>query len=428
MSSHGSESNELPIKWFEQEPKKASAVAVGLVVVGLALTVAALMTDPLRAWRAYTVNWLFFTSISMGAVMLAVMVSMTRGVWSRPIRRIALSFVAFLPVSFVLLIPLLFAADGIFPWTHEALPAGKENYLNVPFFAVRQLVGLGALFVLALAFAYWSLRPDLGLVREQDGGRVGTRFDRLTRGWLGQEAEETRAQRKIAVLGPIICLVYALAFSLVSWDFVMSLEPEWFSTLIGPYFFMGAILGGIAATAILTAAYVRALKVDVVQPSQMHDIGKLTFAFCVFWAYLLFSQFIVIWYGLLPVEQSFVIHRFEPPFTHLAQAVFFCLFVLPFFGLLGVAPKKRTPILATFAGIILVGLWLERLLLVYPSFYTGAERLPIGWQEIGGALLFAGLLLSALLAFATRFPLFQLWQPASELELEGIEAETAAAG
>lgn len=306
MSSHGSESNELPIKWFEQEPKKASAVAVGLVVVGLALTVAALMTDPLRAWRAYTVNWLFFTSISMGAVMLAVMVSMTRGVWSRPIRRIALSFVAFLPVSFVLLIPLLFAADGIFPWTHEALPAGKENYLNVPFFAVRQLVGLGALFVLALAFAYWSLRPDLGLVREQEGGRVGARFDRLTRGWLGQEAEETRAQRKIAVLGPIICLVYALAFSLVSWDFVMSLEPEWFSTLIGPYFFMGAILGGIAATAILTAAYVRALKVDVVQPSQMHDIGKLTFAFCVFWAYLLFSQFIVIWYGLLPDRKSVV--------------------------------------------------------------------------------------------------------------------------
>lgn len=426
--SHGSESKELPLKWFEREPKKAAGTAVGLVVIGLALTVAALFTDPQRAWHAYLVNWLFFSSIAMGAVMLAVMVTMTRGVWSRPMRRIALSFVAFLPVSYALLIPLLFAARSIFPWLHEPLPAGKEAYLNVPFVSVRQLVGLGALYVLALVFAYWSLRPDLGLVREQVGDRLGGLYDRLTRGWLGQEAEETRAQRRIAVLGPIICLVYAVAFSFVSWDFVMSLEPEWFSTLIGPYFFMGAVLGGIAATVILTVAYVRALNVDVVQPSQMHDIGKLTFAFCVFWAYLLFSQYIVIWYGLLPVEQSFVIHRFEPPYTHLAQVVFLCLFVLPFFGMLGVVPKKRAPILATFAGIILVGLWLERLLLVYPSYYTGAERLPLGWQEIGVALLFAGLLLSALLAFATRFPLFQIWQPASELELEGLEVETPAAG
>jgi hypothetical protein len=106
--------------------------------------------------------------------------------------------------------------------------------------------------------------------------------------------------------------------------------------------------------------------------------------------------------------------------------VFACLFVLPFFGLLGVTPKKKPEIYTIFAGIILVGLWLERYLLVYPSHYAGADSLPLGWQEVGTGLLFAGLLLTTLLWFAARFPLFQIWVPQSELELEGLEVEVGA--
>ncbi len=421
-------SNDLPVTRFERIPRNAGIAIVVMCAVGLVALIAGLLTDADRAWRAYLFNWLYFTSIAMGAVMLAVLVTITRGVWSRPIRRMALAFVAFLPLSYLLLIPLLFASDQIFPWLHEPLPPGKEAYLNVPFLAFRQLVALGALYAMALLFAYWSLRPDLALLRARSSGRERELYDRLTRDREGQEIEESKAYRKVAVLGPAIALLFAAAFSLIAWDFVMSLEPDWFSTLIGPYFFMAAILGGIAATAIFTIVCTRALKVErVVAPSQFHDLGKLTFAFCVFWAYLLFSQYIVIWYGLLPGEQSFVAHRFAPPFAALARVVFLCLFVLPFFGLLGVAPKKRPPILAMFAGIVLIGLWLERLLLVYPSYYAGAENLPIGWHEIGTALLFAGLMLLALMVFATRFPMFQLWQPMSELELEGVKVELSEA-
>src|SRR5690606_17606918 len=105
------------------------------------------------------------------------------------------------------------------------------------------------------------------------------------------------------------------------------------------------------------------------------------------------------------------------PYRVIAQIVFLCLFIMPFGGLLGVAPKKRPEILATFAAIILLGLWLERYLLVYPSLYIGVEQVPLGWQEIGMGLGFVGLLVGSVLAFATRFPLFQLWQPAGELEL-----------
>ncbi|MGH7555914.1 MAG: hypothetical protein ACREMQ_23170, partial [Longimicrobiales bacterium] len=228
VMAHATVSSELPLKRFERAPRNAS-IAIGVLCgVGLIAVVGGLLTDAERAWRAYLVNWLYFSSISMGAVMLAVIVTITRGLWSRPIRRIALSFVAFLPISYLLLLPLLFASSDIFPWLHEPLPAGKEAYLNVPFLAFRQLVALGALYIMAFVFAYWSLRPDIGLARDHSNERLRGLYDRFTRNWEGQEIEESKAYKKIAVLGPIIALLYAVAFSLVAWDFVMSLEPHWF--------------------------------------------------------------------------------------------------------------------------------------------------------------------------------------------------------
>lgn len=422
---------EVPVARFETVPRGLGVAIAALVLLGGAAMVGGAMVSPDRAWHAYLINWLFFTGIAQGAVMLAVVVTITKGMWSRTIRRIALSFVAFLPLSYVLLIPMFFAADRIFPWLQEPV-AGKEAWLNMPFLVVRHLVLLGALFTLSVIFARTALRPDLGLLKGRMQGRLAALYERMTRNWQGQEAEEANAHRKLSRLAPAMAIVYAVAMTVVAWDFVMSLEPHWFSTLLGPYFFMGAFLGGLAVTGITTLAYVRKLGLhDVVAPSQFHDLGKLTFGFTVFWAYLFFSQFIVIWYGLLPGEQSFIVHRFTPPFSIVAKLVGLGMFVIPFFGLLGVGPKKNPRILTIFGGISLTALWLERYLLVYPSHNLGATSLPFGWQEIGTALFFAGLLLGALMYFATRFPLFQLWQPASELELQGLEVEVgheAAAG
>ncbi len=410
---------EPPVQRLERMPRGAMAASLVLVVAGIAVLIAALASDAERAWRAYMVNWLYFVSIAQGAVMLAVVVTITKGLWSRPVRRFALSFVAFLPLAWLLMLPILFGAEHIFPWIEHPV-AGKEAYLNVPFLTVRNLVAFALLVVLSLVFAYWALRPDLGALRDRQDGRLRALYERFTGNWRGQEAEELLAHKRIAVLAPIVCLAYALAMTFFAFDMVMSLEPHWFSTLIGPYFFMAAFLGGIAATTLLTIWYSRTLGEGPILPQQFHDLGKLVFAFCVFWAYLFFSQFIVIWYGNLPHEQAFVVHRLGTPYKTIAQIVFACLFVLPFFGLLGVAPKRRPAILGIFAGIVLVGLWLERYLLVYPSLYTDVERVPLGWMEIGLALPFAGILLASLMWFGTRFPMYQLWQPAGELELEGV--------
>jgi hypothetical protein len=423
--SHATESHDMPSYRIEAVASGLRVAIPALILIGGIALVAALLMDSTRAWQAYYINWLFITSIAQGGFMLAVVTSIAKGLWSRPIRRIALSHVAFLPIAFVLVLPILiWGAPHIWPWIEYPLYNGKEVWLNRPFMTARTVFGLAALFLLSLTFAYTALRPDMGLMRDSVPPRLHGFYGRFTRNWRGQEAEEVHASRRLGVLGPAMALTYAMVMGVLSWDFVMSLEPHWFSTLIGPYFFMGAILGGAMTTALIIITLRNRLGLySFITPATMHDLGKLAFGFTIFWGYMFFSQYIVIWYGLLPWEQPFVVHRFVPPFRIIAQLVGVCLFVIPFFGLMGVAPKRTPAVFGTFAVISLFGLWLERYLIVYPSLYIGTEALPLLWQEPLILLFFAGLYLASITWFLSRVPLFQVWQPMAELELRGIHEE-----
>jgi hypothetical protein len=420
MSHEIAELKEYPLRRLDVMPRGVLIGAAVLAVLGLIIFIVALATDADRAWRAYLFNWIHFAGLAQGAVLLGAVVSITRGVWSRPIRRIALSFVAFLPIAYLLLFPpILVFADHIFPWIHEGTD-GRDAYLNMPFLAARNLISLGVLLALSLVFAYWQLRPDMGLARDE--GWTG--HDRFTRGWTSQELEEERSHRKLTVLGPALGLAYALAFTFVAIDLVMSLDPHWLSMLIAPYLFMAAFLGGIAATIVLTLIYRRHLTLQAyVEGATLHDLGKLMFGYCVFWAYLFWSQYIVIWYGNLPYEQVFLIPRVQEPYLGLSLLVLFSLFVLPFAGLLGAGAKKTPAILGGFALLVLAGLWFERYLLIYPTLYPEVETLVLGLPELGAGFLMLGLLMASVAWFGTRFPLIQIWQPASEVELLGVEVE-----
>ncbi len=418
----------MPYKRLETVPHGLRMASLAFIGIGAIALIAAFMTNPVRAWHAYYFNWLFFMSIAQGAVLLSAVVTIAKGLWSRPLRRISLSFAAFMPIAYIMVFPILFfGAEHIFPWVHDPVP-GKDAWLNVPFLTVRTLIGMGILVTIDILFAYYALRPDMGMMREKAPASLRAITDRLTGGWRGQEAEELRSFNKLTILSPVLAVTYALVMGMIAWDFVMSLEPHWFSTLIGPYFFMGAFLGGLMMTAITALQYRRHLGLEQwITLSNMHDLGKLCFGFTVFWGYLFFGQFIVIWYGLLPIEQSFVIHRFSQPFVTIAYLVGLCIFLIPFFGLLGVASKKTPKLFTLFASISLLGLWLERWILTYPTFYLGADNLPFSWQEPGVFLLFAGLLITAHLWFTTRFPILQMWTPAAEVELAGIAMEPAQA-
>ena len=421
---------ELPAHYLDRS-RGAVLLAVLLTVTGVAAFIAYLLISPDRAWQAYVSNWLFFTSIAQGAIILCAGTVITKARWNWSVRRISLAFGAFLPLSFFLLLPMLTLREDYFPWIElmatDELVQAKAAYLNIPFLTVRQIAGALLLFGLSLWFMYLALRPDLGPERDADEDGHPARLwwrARLAGGWRGNTAEEAASWSRLKVLSPTLVLVYAVVMSVFAIDWAMSLEPHWLSTMFPPWFFMGAFWGGAAATALAAVLLKRrnALADEHISTYQLHDLGKLTFAFSVFWTYLFFSQYLVIWYGKLPWEQEWIVHRSGAEWGPLGLLVIVLCFVVPFSGLIGERPKTVPVWLGGIALLALAGLWLERYLLIAPSLHEAGSATITIWEPLIG-LGFLGLFGGASHWFLSTFPMIQLWQPKPEPEMLERELE-----
>lgn len=417
----------IPVRYLRRSG--AANMAFGaMILVGLVAFVIRFTQDPVQAWISYVSNWLFFTSISIGGVIFAVATWLTKAKWNWSLRRVSQALAAFLPVAFVLMLPMLTLREEYFHWITEMasdpILQAKQGYLNIPFLVARNFVGGAVLFGLACYFVYLAVRADMGLTRgapDEDEGRASLR-EKLTQGWMGQAEEESNSYHRMTTIGPLMVLVFAVVMSIFSYDWAMSLEPHWFSTMFGPWFFMGGFWGGIAST-VLWALYLRTQDPEVekhIGLQQRHDIGKLLFAFTVFWTYLFFSQYIVIWYGKLPWEQAWIITRSAPPWGILSLTVLALCFIIPFAGLIGRKSKFSPQLLGLFAVIVLTGLWLERYMLIAPSLYHAGDPIFSIWQPLIG-LGFLGAWMGSIRWFLTSVPVLQVWQPM--VDPETYEAE-----
>ncbi len=431
MSSH-SIPGSIPVRYLERGGLLGRVLQL-MVLVGVVSFFVTLFRDPALAWKSYVVNWNYFTSIAMGGVMVAAVTWMVKAKWNWSVRRIHQSFAAYLPIAFVLFLPMLLnLREDYFPWiemmAHDPIVQKKAAWLNVPFLLSRNLVGVLVLFALGLGFVYLAIRPDLGRVgqartaAEREAKGRSWWHQRLIRGWAGQEEEEDRSYHRMTRLAPVMVLVYAAVMTMLVFDWAMSLEPHWFSTLFGGWFFMGAFWSGFAATAVAAIALKRRTPGfrEHVGSAVLWDLGKLTFAFTVFWTYLFWSQYIVIWYGKLPWEQAWINTRVGDPWGGLSAAVIVLCFVVPFGGLLGVRPKKTPQVLQGFAMVVLAGLWLWHYMLIFPSLHhEGDPVFSVATPLIG--LMFLGLFLIAVRWFLSTFPAIQIWQP--QVDPEPLEAE-----
>jgi len=425
--------DQIPAKFLPRS-SKANLAFGAMVAVGAVGFFLAHGQNDTAAWGSYVANWLFFTSVAMGAVMFSGATMIVRAKWNWSLRRISMAFVAFLPISILLLLPMLgFLRENYFPWIemmgYDPIVQKKAAYLNIPFLLARNVVGPLVLFGMALYFVYTALRPDMGRLSE-DGLDAGQRSwrSRLMAGWRGQEAEEVHADRLLGKLGPTMALLYATVMSFIVYDFAMSLDPHWFSTLFGGWFFMAGFWGGIAATA-FTAVAVRRGDADLARHigiQQRHDIGKLTFAFTVFWTYLFFSQYIVIWYGKLPWEQSWMVARAGEGWGRYSLMVVLLCFVVPFASLIGRKAKLNPTWLQTVTAIILFGLWNERYFLVAPSLFPAYDSSLMFYHLLTG-IGFLGLFLFSVRWFLSTFPVLQIWQPIQPDEVTEQEVPARAA-
>jgi hypothetical protein len=382
----------------------------GLAVLGLIFIVmAAGAGQGVRVWQMVHVNWLYFTGLATGSVAFVAVQKISNAKWSGMILRFASASVAFLPVSLIGLI-LIFTVGypAIFGPMNAALPGlqhGKQVWLSHGFMFTRLLIALSFLSLLGWWLVRADMVPDLLAVRTSAPANRRRLYDRLTRTFDGSDEARFTQQDRIARLSGGYAVAYAAIMTLIAFDCIMALQPHWFSNLFGAFFLMGAFLAAHMLLALMMVYGASHLGVtDLVSPKQRHDLGKLSFGFTVFWTYLMWAQFLVIWYGNLPEETGFVFTRLWGHWLPIGKLVLIGVFIVPFFGLLGVAPKKVRATFVFFASISLISLWLERYLLVMPSVTT----LPgpaIGLPEIGSTMLFLGLYLLTYAMFARTFPM-----------------------
>jgi hypothetical protein len=399
-------------------------LCAGLMAIGVLAFVAGLFTDPATAWRAYHVNFLYYAGLSQGGLCLACAMVIVGARWPGPLRHVAVGLASWVPVTLVLAVVAIPGQEHVFSnWIHGA-PYPKENWLTQGRVNTTNLAVLVVMTALSVAFLRINFRPTLHGAAERVTRGKGL-FASWTRGWKGDAEEIEASQRKLRVLAPIICLSYAFGYTLISYDQVMSLTPTWFSNIFGWYFTWGGFLCGVAATSLICVLLRRSpgWSEQVTQP-RMHDLGKMIFAFSVFWMYLFFAQYIVIWYGNLPEETQFYemrlgsqflqdtwfwsSSRLAEPYAKLSLTAWLGCWVIPFWVLLGQRPKRTPAILGSVAGIVLLGFWLERNALVWPSLVPTDGGSWFGPVQIGIALGFLGAFALVFLVFSRVFPTLPL--------------------
>lgn len=361
-----------------------------------------------RAWQAYLVNFVFWTGLSLGALLFVAIMNMTNASWSRPIKRLAEAPGAFLPIACLLFAGLYAGRAQLFPWIHE--PAeGKQLWLSAGFLFARDGAGLLLLTGLALVLIYWSVRDDRKVLA--DTAPASPEF-----------GKQPRLQ---AALSAIFGIAYAVVLSLLAFDLIMSLDPHWVSTLFGAYYFIGCFYAALAGLVILCGLS-RSLQGlgKYITPRQFQDLGKLLLGFCLVTGDFFYSQFLVIWYANLPEETRYVILRVRSStWEPLAWIVLTGCFAGPFVVLLNRRIKMKPAAMMLLGCVILAGMWLERLLLIAPSLWKGSG-LPLGMPELLISGGFLGAMAVSVLVFLRGVPLLPLSDPLFVKQLNAARAES----
>jgi hypothetical protein len=340
------------------------ALALLAVAGGAAFALVLERGVPARGWEAFLVNLLFWLGIAQGGVVVSASLYLTQARWGgAAVYRLAEAFAGFVPLGFVLFWLLLPGRAVVFPWIDHPLPE-KVAWLNARFLFARDGAGLLVMTGLTVWFVRVSRRQEL-------------------RDWAESADSIAEPPAVIRRLATVLVLTYVVVYSLLAFDLVMSLSPVWYSTLFGAYFFAGAYWSALAAMGLVAA-----WGVDRRRPV-LHDLGKLVFAFSIFWAYLLWSQYLPIWYAGLPEETFFVVRRVHRlPWGALAWTALVLVWVVPFVVLIGRKGKQTPAIFGAVCAAGLVGMWIERYVLVAPSL--SPVTIPFGWPEAVITAGFAG--------------------------------------
>ena len=386
-ASHGSQEIRNPGKLVDAGFIRT--VFTVMAALGLLLMVTAWVKDPKHFWTAFVHNHFFFMSLTVGGLFFAVIQWVTSAMWSAPIRRFAESFTAFLPIVLVSTVVMYFGLKHLYLWADAAkvqgdlILSGKKAYLSENFFMIRLVAAVVVWFIFARIMIGNSILQD------------STKDPALT--------------SKNRTWGPLFLILFAVSFTFTSFDLLMSLDPYWFSTMFGVYCFAGLFYSTLALIAIVTIAMKRKGMLEgILNENHLHDLGKFMLAFTVFWAYIGFSQFMLIWYANMPEETGYFMHRLTPGWKGVSAFLLFGKFFLPFFILLPRANKRSEKVLWNVAWFMLVAQWIDVLWMVQPEFYDSPK---VTWVELGSLIGFTGLFGLSVIRFLSKHTVVAVGDP-----------------
>jgi hypothetical protein len=382
-----SESAENPLNFDKLQVRLVIAGAVLLVIC-----LAAGFADRAEFFRSYLIAFLFWIGITLGSLALLMVQHLTGGRWALVIRRILEAGSRTLPLMAVAALPLLAGMRTLYSWSRpgqtDPVVLSKQLYLNPTFFVVRMILYFLVWFTLAYFLNKWS--------REEDAGEAGLKL------WMHMEG-----------LSGIGLVIYGLTVTFASVDWVMSLEPQWYSTIYGLLFMVSQALTALAfATTILIWLSERKPLSQVVRPAQFQDLGSFLLTFVMLWAYMEFSQFLIIWGGNLTSEIPWYLRRMEGVWGNIGLLLVIMSFFFPFFLLLFRHVKRRTRSLLIVALLILMMRLVDMYWMVLPAFGGGSVRL--SWMNVALPLGMGGLWFAHFLWQLQRMPILPVHDPRME--------------
>ena len=373
--------------------KKAKNFSMVLMAIGLIALIYGFSTDAHRAWPSLLFNNYFFIGIAVFGVFFVAKQYVSEAGWSIVLKRIPEAVMSVLPVMSLIMLFIMFASimhwNHIYHWLHEGIMdpasdhydkiiAGKEAYLNGSFFIIRTIIYL-------LGWNYFAKKLRALSVLED-------------------KVEGTAIHFKSVSTSAWFMVFFAVTSAMASWDWIMSIDPHWFSTIFGWYVF--AEWGAIGFTTILlfTLYLKRQGYLEDVNENHIHDLGKWIFAMSLVWTYMWFSQFMLIWYANIPEEVTYFMARLEVEnYKFLFWFSMIINFIAPIILLMSRDAKRNNGRLIFVGCVILVGHWINSYLLVTPG--TLGAHGHIGFVEIGMGLGFAGLFIYLVLNSLTKEPL-----------------------
>lgn len=350
---------------FQLDPevaRKTKAVALTVGTVAGVASVLGFVAQREQFYFSYLVSFVFFVSLALGALFFVMLQYLTTASWSVVVRRLAETVAANFWLLAALMIPVVMGLPSLYHWTHPGIVAAshalqkKQAYLNVPFFIIRS----------AGYFALWTLLGRRIYRHSTEQDQTG-------------DTGHARAATKWSA-GGLPLLVLSTTFA--AFDWLMSLDADWYSTIFGLYFFSG---GGVAFIALLILLAVQLRRADTLRQSitreHYQDLGKLLFAYTIFWAYIAFSQYFLIWYANIPEETVWFLHRWEGGWRGVSLLLLTGHFVLPFFLLLCRAAKRNLFVLSTTAVWMLAMHYVDLYWIVMPTLHK--HTLHPHWLDLG---------------------------------------------